>query len=285
MGYVLLGHGGLELRGGYPDGMGTVAIPSGTTLQCYSDTGQTLVYGAKRLDVWEHLDTPWPPMDSTNVTYNLSLSSAKELWDEELKNNPSFAGHTLIRAGVDGVPDPILLCNGTPTTCPTDPRQVAAGWTHNCDGILGTYKGDLYWVACTVVGGGDEALLTEARGGTQRDVGLGMDPDDEHDAYSRENLLEYDVAAADARNQAVLKALDDGEETYFLQGGSIVLIGDGHDNAAIRALYVQNYVQGSLRIKKGGMLSSGKLIVSGCPDEATFEEAIGRISDKTVEFE
>lgn len=285
MGYILLGHGGLELDGGFPEGMGTVAIPAGTTLQCYSDTGQALVYGAKQLDVWEHLATPWPPMDSTNVTYNLTLSSAKELWDEELKNNPSFAGHTLIRAGVDGVPDPIRLCNGTPQTCPTDPRQVAAGRTHTCDGILGTYKGELYWVACTSVEGGDDAVITAARGGTQEDVGLGLNPDQEHDAFSDDGLLEYDVAAADARNQAVLKALDDGEETYFLQGGPVVLIGDGHDNAAIRALYVQDYEQGSIRITKGGMLSSGKLIVTGCPDEAAFEEAIGRISDKSVEFE
>jgi hypothetical protein len=64
-----------------------------------------------------------------------------------------------------------------------------------------------------------------------------------------------------------------------------VLIGDGHDNAAIRALYVQEYEQGSIRITKGGMLSSGKLTVTGCPDEPTFEAAVARISEKSVEFE
>jgi hypothetical protein len=287
MGYILLGHGGLDLdAGAIPEGMGTVAIPAGTTLQFYSETGQALVYGNKELDLWAQLQTPWPALDSTRVTYNLTLSSAKELWDDELKNHPSFAGNTLIRAGVDGVPDPIKLCNGTVDTCPTDPRQVLAGKTHTCDDVLGTYKGDLYWLACTSIENSAEGeqLATTARGGTQGDVNLGANPDEAHDT-SVAVVLPFDGAAADSRNQAVLKALDDGDETYFLQGGPIVLIGDGHAVAAIQALYLQEYAQGTVRIKKGGMMSSGKLKVSGCPDEAVFEAAVGRISDKSVEFE
>src|SRR5690242_13861882 len=126
MGYVLLGHGGLDIESGViPDGMEYVAIPAGTTIQFYSDTGQALAYASKQLDVFAVMNKPWPALDSSRVTYNLSLHSAKELWKEELKNNPSFGGHTLIRAGVDGA-DPMLMCTGTPATCPTDPRQIKA---------------------------------------------------------------------------------------------------------------------------------------------------------------
>src|SRR6185295_19914221 len=101
MGYVLLGHGGLDVESGtMPDDMEWVAIPQGTTIQFYSDAGQTLVYGSQELDFFATLTKPWGALDSTNVTYNLTLHSAKELWGEELKNNPSFGGHTLIRAGV-----------------------------------------------------------------------------------------------------------------------------------------------------------------------------------------
>jgi hypothetical protein len=176
MGYVLLGHGGLDVESGtMPADMEWVAIPSGTTLQFYSDTGQTLAYASKQLDLFESMTQPWDALDSTKVTYNLTLHSAKELWPEELKNNPGFAGHTLIRAGVDE-PDPIRLCTGTRATCPTDPRQVASGATHTCSGILGKYAGEIHWLACTVVSG-DQTAVTAARGDAPPDALLGTDPD------------------------------------------------------------------------------------------------------------
>lgn len=197
MGYVFLGHGGLDVDPSViPQDMEWVAVPQGTTIQFYGDTGQTLMYGSDDLDVWNQLTVHLDPVDSTRVTYNLALSSAKELWGEELKNSPDFAGHTLIRAGVDGVPDPILMCTGhsgkdpdDPTklsegACPTDPRQVAAGAKHCCDGILGKYTGDLFWMACTVVvnaGPKEQEAVGGALGSAPVDVVVGQDPDKAQD--------------------------------------------------------------------------------------------------------
>jgi hypothetical protein len=197
MGYVFLGHGALDVDSSViPQDMEWVAVPQGTTIQFYSDTGQTLMYGSSDLDVWNQLTRQLDPVDPSHVTYNLALSSAKELWAEELKNSPDFAGHTLIRAGVDGVPDPILMCTGhsgkdpdDPTkledgACPTDPRQVAAGAKHVCNGILGKYSGEMFWMACTEVvnaGPKEQAAVDTARGAAPKQVVVGQNPDDPQD--------------------------------------------------------------------------------------------------------
>ncbi len=285
MGYVLLGHGELEVdSGAIPAGMEYVAIPAGTTIQFYSDTGQSLMYGSADLDVFAVLNKPWPALDSSRVTYNLSLRSARELWGEELKNNPSFGGHTLIRAGIDG-PDPMLMCTGTPDTCPTDPRHIPSGATHTCDGILGTYSGELFWLACTGVEG-DPTAVTAARGTAPEDVVIGQNPDvAQDDDASAAILAPFDADEADARNRDVLKALDDGDSTYFYQGGIAVLIGDGHSHAALQHLGAHGYTEGTVRIKKAGAFSKGTVYVSNSPDQRVFAEALARISDKDVEFE
>ena len=290
--YILLGHGGLEVSSVKP-GMEWVAIPQGTTLQFFADTGQGLVTNAAHMDVFTELDKPWPALDSSRVTFNLTLSSSPELDIEDLKNNPSFGGAELIQPGLRGVPDPIKLCTGTPETCPTDPRQIPVGWKHNCDGILGTYSGDMYWIACTVVVGGDKAVVDAAMGESPKNVLIAQDPDTAHSFNAAPNLQAprnvvpavFDSAAADARNLEVLKALDDGDETTFWQGGQAVLIGDGHAHGSLAYLTEQGYVEGTVRIKKGGILSSGKLYVSGAGDQRIFEAAIARVSDKSVEFE
>ena len=190
MGYALLGHGGLELEdGGYPDGMGVVAINAGTTLQVYSDAGQAVRLGKNEYDIWGQIQAPWPAMDSKNVTYNLSLTFNED--DDKLeKDEPGYfakalAPHTIVRAGADGIASPLLLCTGDPTTCPTDPRMITgavAGPTeHTCDGILGTYKGELLWMACTVIVTDDAetaGVVEASLGGRPDDVFAGMDPDD-----------------------------------------------------------------------------------------------------------
>lgn len=185
MGYALLGHGGLELgQGGYPEGMGVVAIDAGTTLQVYTDSGQSVLMARNEYELFSKLQAPWPPMDSTNVTYNLELTEN----DDDLKleaNEPGYfarvlAPHTPLLAGRE-LPSPALLCTGTPETCPTDPRQVLAGWSHTCDGVLGRYKGELLWLACTVVytdDAGIEGVVDAARGEAPEIVQAGVNPDD-----------------------------------------------------------------------------------------------------------
>jgi len=188
VGYALLGHGGLELAaGGYPEGMGVVAIDAGTTLQVYTDSGQSLLMGEDDYELFSKLQAPWAPMDSRNVTYNLELTENAD--DLELeKNEPGFfnrvlAPHTPLLAGRE-VPSPALLCTGTPQTCPTDPRmitgQVAGPRAHSCTGILGAYKGELLWVACTVVytkDKGIESVVDAARGSAPESAVPGTNPD------------------------------------------------------------------------------------------------------------
>jgi hypothetical protein len=280
MGYIFLGHGWLEAQAGtIPAGMEIVAIPEGTTIQFYADSGQGLVYGSGELDIWEQLQAPWAPLDSTNVTYNLALGNAAELWADELQNDPGFGGHTLIRAGVDGVPDPILMCTGSPDTCPTDPRAVAAGATHTCDGILGTYSGDLYWLACTSFSGVSKDLETAALGGRSTDVVMGANPDWVPD--------DSDLDAIAAINRENVKATGDEESIDFVIGGWVMLIGDGHTEGYVDYASFQNDVaRGSLTVNKGGAFSAGSLDVTGVPPakQGVVEAAIARFSDKTVNF-
>lgn len=280
MGYILLGHGGLDLTPGAFDArMEWVAVPQGTTIQFYADTGQGLVYGSDDLDVWSQLQAPWPAIDSTRVAYNLTLYSARELWDEELKNDPDFGGHTLLRAGVDGVPDPIQLCTGTPDTCPTDPRAVAAGATHGCDGILGTYTGDLYWLACTSLSGASKSTENEVRGGAAGDVVMGQGPDFVPG--------DQDFDAVAAVNRANVKDTDDGDSVTVDVGGYLALVGDGHDERY--QWYVDFFGDketGQVTVRKGRMFGAGTLEVSGISPskQGVVEAALNRFSDKDVEF-
>ena len=280
MGYIFLGHGDLDASSsGVDPSMEIVAIPQRTTIQFYADAGQGLVYGSHDLDIWEQLQAPWPALDSTRVTYNLALYNAAELWAEELKNNPSFGGHTLIRAGVDGVPDPILMCSGTPDTCPTDPRAVAAGATHTCDGILGTYSGDLYWLACTSFAGVSKELETVALGGRSSDVDMGFDPEWVPD--------ESDFDAIADVNRDNVKATGDGDSIDVVVGGWVALIGDGHDQAYRNyAEFQTDVANGTITVNKGGVFSAGSLEVTGVPPvkQGVVESAIARFSDKNVDF-
>lgn len=226
MGYILLGHGGLDVDPTLaPEGMEIVAIPQGTTIRFYTDPGQQLVYGSRQLDVWEQLDAPWPPLDSGNVTYNLSLHSAWDEWPSDLRNDPRFGGHQLIRAGIGDVPDPIHLCTGTPLTCPTTPAQVAAGQTHTCRGILGLQElqgEDLYWVACTPLDGVDRAVVDAVLEGRPARVLLGEDPD------RFPMVAESDLLAISRVNGTNLAHARHGEVLNYYVAGSAFFVGPGH---------------------------------------------------------
>jgi hypothetical protein len=280
MGYILLGHGGLDVDPKVtPKAMEFVAIPQGTTIQFYADAGQGLVYGSRQLDIWEQLQAPWPALDSSRVTYNLCLYSAQELWDDELKNNPQFGGHTLVRAGIGGVPDPVRMCTGTPATCPTDPRAVARGSTHGCDGILGTYAGDLYWLACTSFENASREVTDAALGGSSTDVVMGADPDWLPDEATFTAVAEV--------NGANIKAASDDEQLDYVVGGFLFLVGDGHERQyATYAEFQEDVVTGKLTVHKGGVFSAGSLEVEGVPPskQGVVESAVTRFSDKEVSF-
>jgi hypothetical protein len=131
-----------------------------------------------------------------------------------------------------------------------DIELIQGGWL--LDQVFQTYAGShIYWFACT----------------------------------SQVRAPRYDWEAADARNQAVLKALPDGGTTSFLQAGHMLLIGDGHAFDSLEVLGAQDYAQGEITIEKGGILSAGKLYVSGSSDPAKFAEMIARVSDKACQFQ
>ena len=297
MGYIFLGHGSLRANPAYTDPeMEWVAVPQGTTIQFYADTGQGLMYGSRRLDVWSQLTQHLDPVDSTHVTYNLHLSSAKDLWDEELKNYPDFGGHTLIRAGVDGVPDPIKMCTGTRAKCPTDPRQIAAGATHTCDGILARYPGELFWLACTSVTRATpevQGVVDAARGDAPKNVYMGQDPDKAQDPQAplpKKNLSrdKIDMTVVDKVNERTIKDLSQAETKDVYQLGDLVMVDLGNQRAEhpyLSWLKEQDgVVKGQLTLtKKGTAFAAGTMTLSGGGDKQAIAVALARSSKNKIE--
>jgi hypothetical protein len=280
MGYVLLGHGWLELEPGViPKGMEYVAVPQGTTIKFYSDSGRGLVYGSAKLDFSEQLTAPWPPIDSSRVAYNLVLHGAEDLGAEGLPRDPQFGGHLVVRPGVDGVADPLLLCSGSRRTCPTDPRQVAAGATHQCDGILGALSGELYWLGCTSIESADRAVTVPAPGGRPSGVVLGEDPDWLPGEADQEAIAEV--------NGANVKDTDDRARVAFVLGGLSILIGDGHASRHVDYVAGQDdTVAGMVKVYKAGVFDPGTLEFSDVPigKQGVVASAVRRFSKKKVEF-
>ncbi|MFF4935071.1 hypothetical protein ACFY2H_40440 [Streptomyces griseofuscus] len=249
MGYVLMGHGGMEIDRYHtsPD-METVAIPQGTRIQFYADAGQMIGYCSQQLDIWERLQAPWPPLDSSHVTYNLVLSNAEEKLADNLMNNPQFGGNEILLPGRN-CPDPVHLCNGTPETCPTKPEQVAEGMTHHCDGILGILYGDLYWLACTSFSGitAETRPAVEATMGDRvRSVLLGENPD----AAVSEAELHY----IEQMNLTSLSYIDSEEVLPYVLAGPVILIGIGHGPFLEERLlwdYSGDTFHGQMRVLKG----------------------------------
>ncbi|MFE5540634.1 hypothetical protein ACFQ78_33525 [Streptomyces sp. NPDC056519] len=279
MGYILLGHGGHYPQDITPPEMECVAIPLGTTIQYYSEAGQSLAYGSYELDRWDSLRAPWPPLDSSCVTLNMELQGAAEYWDEDLENHPELGGHQLIRPGVDDVPDPFVMCDGTPLTCPTRPDQVLVeGMDHQCDGILGRLRGELFWLACTTLFGVDHAVVQAALGSGPAGVVLGEDPDwvpgeAEHRAIDETNR----AALADAVDLGMLE---------YVVGGTVLLIGHGHSAAFEHyALGDPGSVRGRLLVYEGGgVLGTGGLVFYDVPAGwgRLVRSAAARCSDKTI---
>lgn len=119
-----------------PLGMEYVAVPPGVEIHCHTDGGLGLVYGRGGLAGVLDQAVPSRVLNSREPAPNsLALRGGPGLHDEE------FLWHhgrdDALRPGLDGVPDPLLLCDGTPETCPTTQEQIERGWVHQCTGVLG----------------------------------------------------------------------------------------------------------------------------------------------------
>lgn len=183
MGTIIFGHGGLSPI--KAKDMEWVAIPADTTLQFYADAGQTLMTGQPTwANYAANLEAPWPALDSTRVTYNLSLSALNAQEQHEIDVLGADFPHTIVMIGRDLTS--AQLCTGDSKTCPSDPRmitgQVPGPREHGCDGLLATYKGhELHWIACTGIsksfGSEVQGVVDAARGDAPASVVHGADPD------------------------------------------------------------------------------------------------------------
>ncbi|MEU9256563.1 hypothetical protein AB0D66_32860 [Streptomyces sp. NPDC048270] len=280
--HVLVGHGDIPIHipePGAPD-MNIVAIPEGTTIQFWSDSGQALDYNNHQLDVFHTFTPQIEPLDSRHVTYNLRLVAARELWGQEFQNNPQFGGREIIRPGFNGVPEEIYMCTGSPDSCPTRPADIQRGMKHTCDGILGQLSGDLHWLACTTFRGGDPEVTAARTNEVSRNVLLGEHPDWIPDMRDAERMAE--------KNHTNIKNARNGATPEYVICEFGLLIGGGHD------LLHQTYVagqggrthRGRVRIVKGSNFSAGKLKFDSVPPELQeyVRISVRRFSRKTVYF-
>ena len=155
------------------------------------------------------------------MTYNLSLQlQRRELWKDELKNRAELRrAHPEPGGGVDGA-DPCSTCTGTPDDVPDGPA-ADRGRRHAqvSIGILGTYAGDLFWLACTVVEG-DPDVVEAARADSPEDVVMDRTPTGRRPTGSPpRSPPQFDQDEADARNRDVLKASENGDTISYFQGG------------------------------------------------------------------
>lgn len=96
-------------------------------------------------------------------------------------------------------------------------------------------------------------------------------------------------AAIERRNQANLKAVDNGASVTYLfamhRGQPLILIGSGHDPAAVETVTNGAHFDGVIAVRKGRLGDPGQLRVTGCRGRRNeFETALARFTKKDVVF-
>ncbi|MEW1616162.1 MULTISPECIES: hypothetical protein [unclassified Streptomyces] len=281
MGYIFIGHAGLLANPNFtPPEMEIVGIPEGTTVQFYADAGQGLAYNASHLDGWGGIHAPWPPLNSGQVSYNFTLRGMKQHEYYLLfEHNPQLAYHTPVLPGSGGLPDELRMCTGNPETCPTDPREVAAGKLHSCDGILGVYPGDLHWLGCNGIVGGDRAVTNAALTGVSRSVTLGSDPD-----WLPGESDQWAMGEVNGNN---VKGAHSSQPLRYVLGGYALLIGNGHRYEYLTyAEWQPDLVRNEITVRRGNWHDAGILEFTGVPPQKQefVEFAVSHFSQKKVRF-
>ncbi|MBK3588893.1 hypothetical protein JHN49_36535 [Streptomyces sp. MBT57] len=263
--------------------MEIVAIPAGTTLQFYADSGQDLAYGEAQLARWQQLMPQWEPLRAGNVTYNFCLAPlAPHDVPSAAQHGEWFPGHQFITPGDLGAGGKVLLCNGSVETCPTDPRQVVEeGAVHQCTGLLGTYTGDLFWLACSSFVGADAVIDNAVTADVSRSVTLGHNADWTPGRADQRLLT--------AKNRSNLKQAPDGTDLRYRVGGTVLLIGNGHEPALMTYAESQSDTFGgwvTLTKARNKKNDRGTLSFSDMPPQkhALVEWSVAQFSDKLVVF-
>ncbi|RSS56462.1 hypothetical protein [Streptomyces sp. WAC06614] len=259
MGYILLGHGSYYAdRTTAPDAMELVGVPPGTTVHCFDGAEhhhQELVHGGQP-GLWEQLGPAVHTFDSSGPAVNrLELRGGADLHDDGLLGDPAFAGHHVVLPGVGPVPDPLLLCDGGPATCPDAPDGTTGNAAeHRCTGILGLFGGhDLYlvWAASFRAAGTPGP---------------------------------HDQRAVAERNGDAVDMAGDGATLSYLLGGPEFLLSPepgfyGHRGADLaRVRGAGDFVQGTLVFHRGDPYGAAGFAVAGLPPDrrGVVEAAIAR---------
>jgi hypothetical protein len=162
-------------------------------------------------------------------------------------------------------------------------------WHHHCEGILGPKWGEgkeLYWVSCSgfaVDADTIKDIFGEESGGQMPNI-VGANTEGPGVDWTPNDAT---LDTVTARNQETVKAAGDGEVVSVLSGGTLTLIGTQHEASPLSYVRRQaDFEEGSLKVKKGGAFSKGKITVTGISGKQTLVKMmIESFSDKAVEFE
>jgi hypothetical protein len=165
-------------------------------------------------------------------------------------------------------------------------------WYHHCEGILGPKWGQgkqLYWVSCAGFAAHPDDVddIFGAESGGEVPGVIGTDTAGPGSAAATWTPDDANLDSVTAKNRDNVKAAGDNEVVSVLSGGTLTLIGLGHGARELSYVRRQaDFEEGSLKVKKGGAFSKGKVSVMGISGKQTLVKTmVESFSDKSVEFE
>ncbi len=159
-------------------------------------------------------------------------------------------------------------------------------WQHDCTGIFGKTVGegkDIIWLSCSGFVANKEDLKA---------IGLKKGLPNEMTQPTEGPDVQWTPDDAALKRIAKLngekvKDTPDGGSIRVRAGGTLVLVGDDHENNAETYMRSQGDLsEGKLTVKKGGAFSKGTITVEkiSAGKQALVTDAVGTFSDKKVVF-
>jgi hypothetical protein len=147
---------------------------------------------------------------------------------------------------------------------------------------LATWAGyEILWVACTAFVG-DKAALKAVQGAVPKQDDKMSDAADKH---WTPKAADFDKVSR--TNQANVKALDEKSEMDIEVGGALVLVGGGHETAAVVYVDLQgDHESGKLTVKRSPF-GAGSVVIKGnisASKQELIKAEIDKFSDKSVKF-
>ena len=96
-------------------------------------------------------------------------------------------------------------------------------------------------------------------------------------------FADIDYSAITRQNKQNLDATKDGGKVRFLHLADLILIGDGHDPAAVKRVKENRYTSAEITVTKGKGLDPGTLTVSGARVGSwQLEQEVRKFSKKKI---